>query len=89
MFSFTCGSMTRGPDTLVHQVDDQLELVEALEVRDLGLVARLDERLEAVHDQLGRAAAEHGLLAEQVSLGLLGERGLDSASAKAADRGRV
>ena len=32
---------------LVHEVDDQLQLVQALEVRRLGLVARLDERLEA------------------------------------------
>ena len=29
------------------QVDDQLQLVQALVVGDLGLVARLDERLEA------------------------------------------
>jgi hypothetical protein len=32
---------------LVHQVDDQLQLVQALEVRDLRLVAGLDQRLEA------------------------------------------
>src|SRR4029450_1296922 len=31
---------------LVEQVDDQLQLVHALEVGDLGLVARLDERLK-------------------------------------------
>src|SRR5437667_8804616 len=31
---------------LINQVDDQLELVEALEVRDLRLVAGLDQRLE-------------------------------------------
>ena len=40
---------------LVDQVDDELQLVQALEVRDLGLVAGLDERLEAVADQLGDA----------------------------------
>ena len=39
--------------------------------------------------QLRGAAAEHGLLAEQVGLGLLGERGLDAAGAQAADRLRV
>ena len=31
----------------VHQVDDQLELVHRLEVGELGLVAGLDQRLEA------------------------------------------
>ena len=39
---------------LVHQVDDQLQLVQALEVRDLRLVAGLDQRLEAGLDQRGR-----------------------------------
>ncbi len=58
---------------LVHQVDDQLELVQALEVGHLGVVARLDERLEAGLDERRGAAAEHGLLAEQVGLGLLVE----------------
>ena len=36
---------------LVDQVDDQLQLVQALEVGDLGLVAGLDERVEPVLDQ--------------------------------------
>jgi hypothetical protein len=75
-----------GDAALVHQVDDQLQLVEALEVRDLGLVAGLGEDLEAVLHQLRRATAQDGLLAEQVGLGLLGERGLDAAGAQAADR---
>src|SRR6478609_3355401 len=74
-----------GDAAFVHQVDDQLQLVEALEVRDLGLVAGLGEDLEAVHDELRGATAEHGLLTEQVGLGLLGERGLDAAGAQAAD----
>ena len=64
------------------QVDDQLQLVQALVVGDLRLVARLDERLEAGLDQLGDAAAEHGLLAEEVGLGLLGERRLEHARAR-------
>ena len=49
----------------VHQVDDQLELVQALEVGDLGLVAGLDQRLEARLDERADAAAQHGLLAER------------------------
>ena len=38
----------------IHQVDDQLQLVQALEVGDLRLVAGLDQRLEAGLDQLAR-----------------------------------
>ena len=74
---------------LEDQVDDQLHLVHALVVRDLGLVAGLDERLEPELDQLGEAAAEHRLLAEEVGLGLLGERRLEDAGAAGADPGRV
>ena len=74
-----------GDALLVHQVDDQLELVQALEVRQARVVARLDERLVAGPDQLGDAAAEHGLLAEQVGLRLVLEGGLDHARARAAD----
>src|SRR6185436_16620840 len=40
---------------LVEQVDDQLELVHALEVRNLGLIAGLDESLKAAHHELRRA----------------------------------
>src|SRR5690606_11399189 len=74
---------------LVHEVDDELHLVQALEVGHLGLVARLDQGLEPGLDQLGDAAAEHGLLTEQVGLGLLGEGGLERAGAGAADALRV
>ena len=74
-----------GHAALEHEVDDELDLVEALEVRDLGLVASLDERVESGLDQVGQAAAEHDLLAEEVGLGLLGERRLDDAGARAAD----
>ena len=74
---------------LEDQVGDQLQLVQALVVGDLGLVAGLDERLEAELDQLRDAAAEHGLLAEEVGLGLLGERRLDHARAGGAERGAV
>src|ERR1035437_930145 len=66
----------------VHEVDDELQLVQALEVRDLGLVARVDERLEARLHERGRAAAEDGLLAEEVRLRLLGERRLEDPGAR-------
>ena len=70
---------------LVDQVDDQLQLVQALEVRDLRLVAGLDERVEPGPDQLGQPAAQHPLLAEQVGLGLFLEPRLDDARAGRAD----
>ena len=66
-----------GEPVLVHQVDDQLQLVEALVVGDLGRVAGLDERLEPGAHELGGAAAEDGLLAEEVGLGLFLEGRLE------------
>ena len=74
---------------LVDQVHDQLQLVQALEVRDLRLVTGRDERLEPRLDQRGRAAAQDRLLAEQIGLGLLLERGLEHAGARGTDAGRV
>src|SRR5438105_15777274 len=74
---------------LVEQVDDQLQLVEALVVGDLRLVARFDERVEAGLHERGNAAAQHGLLPEEVALGLLGERRLEQADAAAADADAV
>ena len=62
---------------LVHQVDDQLQLVQALEVGEARVVAGLDQGLEAGLDQLGGAAAEHRLLAEEVGLALVLEGRLD------------
>src|SRR4051794_26568765 len=53
---------------LVHQVDDQLHLVEALEVREPGVVAGVHQSLVAGLHELAHAAAQHGLLAEEVSL---------------------
>ena len=73
----------------MQQVDDELELVQALVVRDFRLIAGLDQRLEAFHDQLGRSAAQHDLLAEQIGLGFLGERRGEHAAARAADAVRV
>ena len=73
----------------VHQVDDELELVHRLEVRELRLVAGVDKRLERHLDERRRAAAEDRLLAEQVGLGLLGEGRLEDAGPCRADRPAV
>ena len=64
---------------LIDQVDDELQFVQALEVGDFGGVAGFDQGLEAGADQFADAAAEHGLLAEQVAFGLFLEGGLDHA----------
>src|SRR3954452_1848172 len=74
---------------LVDQVDDQLHLVDALVVGDLGLVAGLDERLEACLHEGADTSAEHRLLSEQVALGLLGEARPEHPGPAAADRGPV
>src|SRR4029079_19475211 len=50
---------------LAEEVDAEAQLVEATVVRDLGLVARLDERVEARLHEGGYAPAEHRLLAEE------------------------
>src|SRR5229473_7541256 len=69
----------------VNQVDDELELVEAFEIGDLGLVACLRECLEARFDQFTHAAAEYGLLAKEIGFGLFGKSGLQNAGARAAE----
>ncbi len=58
--------------------------MQALEVGHLGGVTRLDQGLEAGLDQLDAATAQHGLLAEQVGLGLFAEAGLNHAALGAA-----
>src|SRR5215831_7788207 len=78
-----------GEPAFMQEVHDQLQLVQAFVVGDLGLIARLDERLEALHHKLGRAAAQHRLLAKEIGLGLFREGGLDHSTACAADAVRV
>src|SRR6266446_1538041 len=70
----------------IHEVDDELQLVEDLEVRELGLVAGLDQGLETGLDQRADTAAKHRLLAEEVGLGLFLECGLEHAGPPGAQR---
>ena len=63
--------------------------MHALEIGDFGLIASLDERVEARLDERADAATEDGLLAEQVGLGLFGEGGFDYAGAGAANAAGV
>ena len=59
--------------------------MQALEVGHVGVIAGVHQRLEAGLHELGGAAAEDRLLAEQVGLGLVLERRLDHPGASAAD----
>ena len=70
---------------LVHEVDDHLHLVIALEVSKLGRIACIGQGLKAGLHQLDQTAAKNSLLAEEVFLGLLGEGALHDAGAAAAD----
>ena len=58
----------------VEQLGQVAQLVHALEVRDLGRVAAIDQRLERRQHERVHSAAQHGLLAEQVDLRLLAHR---------------
>ena len=70
---------------LVHEVDNHLHLVIALEVRELGRIASLSQGLKASLHKLNEAAAKDSLLAEEVFLGLLRESRLNDAGTGTAD----
>ena len=74
-----------GDALFIHQVDDQLYLVKALEIGHLGRVTRLSEGFEPSAYELGDTTAEDGLLTKQVSLGFFGECGLDDAGTRPTD----
>src|SRR5690554_2166867 len=66
-----------GDTAFVHEVNDQLQLVQALEVSHFRRVTRFGQHLEASLDQLNRATAQNCLLTEQVGFGLVLEGGFD------------
>ncbi len=74
---------------LVEEIDDQLELVHALKVRDLGLIPCFDQRFKAGFDQRRDATTEHRLLAKQIGLGLFRKRRLDHTRAGTANALRI
>ena len=63
--------------------------MDALEIGVLGLVAGLHQGLEAAAHQVHHAAAQHGLLTEEVGLGLIVEGGLHHTGTGAADPGDI
>ena len=56
-----------------------------LEVGHLRLVTGVDESLETSLDEVGQTTTQHGLLTEEVGLGLLAEAGLDAAGTQTAE----
>ena len=74
-----------GNALFVHQVDDELHLMQAFEVRHFRRVTCLDQRLESGLHQTGETTTQHNLLTEQVSLSLFCERRLDHTSASPTD----
>src|SRR3546814_18894206 len=58
--------------------------MQAFEIGHFGRVPCLDQRFESGLDQMGDAAAQHRLLAEQVGLALFLEICLDNAAAATA-----
>ena len=63
--------------------------MDAFEIGHFGRVAGFHQGLVTGFHQLDEAAAQHGLLAEQVGLAFLLEAGLDDAGPAAADRGAI
>ena len=78
-----------GDAAFVHQVDDQLQLVQALEVGHFRRVTGFDQGFETGLDQLDATTAENGLLTEQVGFGLVLEGGFDDTGTTAADAAGV
>jgi hypothetical protein len=82
---FGDGETHAGDAGFVHEVHDELELMEALEVGHLRGVAGLDQHFEACLDEGAGATAKDGLLAEEVGFGFFLEVGLDDAATGATD----
>src|SRR5689334_19564285 len=61
------GEAHSGDARLIHEVDNEFQLVKTLEISHLWLVPRFNQHLEAVPNQRSQAAAKHRLFAEEVS----------------------
>ena len=67
----------------MNEIDDELQFVEALKVRQLRWIAGAHERFESSPNELARSTAEHGLFAKEIRFRLLFESCLDHARARA------
>src|SRR5690606_33466322 len=77
-----------GETLLVHEIDDELQLVEALEVGHFRLVTGFHQHFEARLHEGGSATAKHALLTEEVGHGFLAEVGFENTCTGAADATR-
>ena len=68
--------------TFNHEVNDELEFVQNLEVCDLGLVSGFCQGFKTGLNQVRNTTAQYGLFTEQVGFGFFCERGLDSTCAQ-------
>src|SRR5262249_46821439 len=73
---------------LIEEVDNELELMQTLEIRDLRLISGFDQRLESGLYQRADSAAKHRLFAKQIALGLLFESGFDVVGVDVDEAGR-
>jgi len=77
--------MHSGNSGFMNEIDNELQLVEALEVGQLRGIAGAHECFESSPNELARPAAEHGLFAKQIRFRFLFESCLDHARTGAAN----
>src|ERR1043166_8754672 len=75
------GAVHAGDAAPVHQIDQQLELVQAFEIGEFRRVTRIDQRVERRAHELRGATTKHHLLAEEIGFRFLLDGGLDQAGA--------
>ena len=73
----------RDSTAFVHEVNDQLQFVQALEVGHFRRVASFNQGFKTGFNQFNGTAAQNGLFAEQVGFGLVLEGGFDDAGTTA------
>src|SRR5579883_270512 len=73
----------------VDQVHDQLQFMQTLEVRNLGCIAGVRERLKTGANQLAHTAAQHRLFSKKIALGLFLEGGFNNARLQTAESLRI
>ena len=78
-----------GDAAFIDQIDDQLQFVQAFEVRHFRCIAGFHQRFETSLDQFNGTAAQYCLFTEQVSFRFFAEVGFDDAGTAAAVGGGI
>jgi len=79
------GETHAGDAGFVHEIDDELQLMQALEVGHLRGVAGFHQHFKTGLDEGAGTAAKHGLLTKEIGLGFFLEGGFDDTAASAAN----